>query len=163
MAGTLVDAIVETRMRDDARNGVNLEEIRQKQIQTALDAIAKGKRMTAGYLAASGTHTLSGPEVLKNATEREFRKEEKECEKVQKKIRDFKVLQSKIVAIRALNKTHDQMNVSELRTMISWYKRPTDASAPTTRQALLTRLRGICDRDEPKEPIPYFAQQDRVE
>ncbi|KAI2504991.1 hypothetical protein MHU86_9434 [Fragilaria crotonensis] len=96
-------------------------------------------------------------------TEREMRKEEKECEKVHKKIREFKALQRKVLDIRALNKTHDQMTVSELRTMISWYKRLTDASAPTTRQALLTRLPEICDRDEPKEPIPCFARPERQE
>ena len=163
LAGTLIDVIVETRMRDDARNGVNLEEIRRKQIQTALDALEKGKRITAGNLVASGSHALSGADVLKNVTEREWRKEEKECEKVRKKIREFKTLQSKVSDIRALNKTHKQMTVSELRTMISWYKLPTDASAPTTRQALLTRLQEICDRHEPKEPIPYFARQERTE
>jgi hypothetical protein len=43
LEATLIDVIVETRMRGDARNGVNLEEIRRKQIQTALDALEKGK------------------------------------------------------------------------------------------------------------------------
>ncbi|KAI2504990.1 hypothetical protein MHU86_9433 [Fragilaria crotonensis] len=56
MAGMLIDEIVEMRMRDDARNGVNLEDTRRKQIQTALDAIQKGKRITAGNLVASGSH-----------------------------------------------------------------------------------------------------------
>jgi hypothetical protein len=32
LAGTLINVIVETRMRDDAHNGVNLKEIRCKQI-----------------------------------------------------------------------------------------------------------------------------------
>ena len=150
-------------MRDDAHNGVNLKEIRCKQIQTALDAIEKGKRITAGNLVASGLHALSGPDVLKNTSEREMREEEQECMKVQKNIREFKALQGKVSDTRALDKTHDQMNVSELKTMVSWFKRPADASLPTACHALLTRLRSNCDRDEPQEPIPYFARPEQSE
>ncbi len=94
-------------MRDDACSGFNLKEIRRRQIQTALDAMEKGKRSTAGNLVASESHALSGADVLRNVTEREWRKEETECEKVQKKIREFKALQSKLSDIRALCKTHN--------------------------------------------------------
>jgi hypothetical protein len=44
----------------------------------------------------------------------------KGVEKVQKKTQEFKALQSKVSDIRALNKTHQQMTVSELRNMILW-------------------------------------------
>jgi hypothetical protein len=157
LAGILMDIIVETRMRDDARNGVNLEEIRRKQRQTALDAIDAGKRITAGLLAASGSHGL-GTDVFKKVEDREMERAEQECEKVQKKIREFRTLQDKVSEIRALDKPYEQMNVSELRTMVLWYKRPTDSAAPPNRQSLLTRLRDTCARDEPKEPIPFFAR-----
>ncbi|KAI2492926.1 hypothetical protein MHU86_21604 [Fragilaria crotonensis] len=36
-------------------------------------------------------------------------------------------------------------------------------TSPQVERTLLARLREICYRDEPKEPIPYFAQQDRME
>jgi hypothetical protein len=77
--------------------------------------------------------------------------------KVPEKIREFKALQSKVSDIQALNKTNNQMNVLELKTMVSWFKHPTNASLPTTRHALLTRLRSGCDCDETKEHIPYVA------
>ncbi|KAI2506247.1 hypothetical protein MHU86_8182 [Fragilaria crotonensis] len=157
LAGSYIDAIVETRMRDDACNGVNLDEIRRKQKQSAIDAMETGKRITAGRLVASGSHAL-GPDLFKKIADREMVRDEEECEKVRKKIREFRTLQDKVSGIQALNKQHDQMTVSELRTMVLWYKRPTDSSAPTNRQLLLTRLRDTCVRDEPKEPIPFFAR-----
>ena len=160
LAGTLIDSIVETRMRDDARNGVNLEEIRNKQVQTALDAMETGKRVTAGRLVASGTFSL-GTDVLKQIDDREMLRDEQECEKVQKKIQEFGTLRNKVLGIRALNKPHDQMNVSELRTMVLWYKLTTDSSTPTNRQSLLTRLRDTCGRNEPTEPIPFYARTAR--
>ena len=45
LAGTLVDSIVETRMRDDARNGVNMEENQRRRMQTAQD-IMNCKKMS---------------------------------------------------------------------------------------------------------------------
>lgn len=157
LAGTLIDSIVETRMRDDACNGVNLDEIRRKQRQSAIDAMETGKRITADRLVASGSHAL-GPDLFKKIADREMVRDEEECEKVRKKIREFRTLHDKVLGIQALNKSHDQMTVSELRTMVLWHKRPTDASAPTNRQSLLTRLRDTCARDEPIEPIPFYAR-----
>jgi hypothetical protein len=59
LAGSLVDAIVETRMREDVRNGINLEENGRKRKQTALDAIAAKKRYTAGLHVAAGRFRLA--------------------------------------------------------------------------------------------------------
>ncbi len=158
LAGTLIDSIVETRKRDDARNGVNLDEIRRKQVQTAQDALEASKRVTSGRLAACGSYSLSD-KVLKLVEDNQMLQEEKECERVQKKIREFRTLRDKVSAVQALNKTHEQMNVSELRTMVLWYKHPTDPSVPTNRQGLLTRLLATSARDEPQEPIPFYARR----
>ena len=143
-------------MRDDACNGVSLEEVRRKQIRSAIDAMETGKRVTTGCLVASGSHLL-GTDVFKEVADQEMARDEQECEKVQKKIREFRTLQDKVSEIRALDKPYEQMNVSELRTMVLWYKRPTDSAPPPNRQSRLTRLRDTCARDEPKEPIPFFA------
>jgi hypothetical protein len=59
LAGSLIDSIVVTRLRDEARNGINREEIRQKKIATAKEVIAaKKKRYTAGMHAAAEQFSL---------------------------------------------------------------------------------------------------------
>jgi hypothetical protein len=63
LVGTLVDSIVETRMRDDSRNGVNMEEIQRRRMQTAQDIMNSKKRVTAGLLSASGSFCVE-PEVF---------------------------------------------------------------------------------------------------
>ena len=45
MAGTLVDLIVEIRVRDDARNGNNLEENQRRRMQTAQGTMNSKKRV----------------------------------------------------------------------------------------------------------------------
>ncbi|KAI2505380.1 hypothetical protein MHU86_9086 [Fragilaria crotonensis] len=88
LAGSYLDAIVETRMRDDACNGVNLDEIRRKQKQSAIDAMETGIRVTAGRLVASGSHAL-GPDLFKKMADREMVRDEEECKKIQKKIENL--------------------------------------------------------------------------
>jgi hypothetical protein len=139
LAGALVDTIVQTRIRDDARNGMNLEAKQQKRVQSALDAISSKKRYTAGLHVAAGRY-LMGPDVLTNVSDRKAEQEEKECQKVNKKINDFRALESKMSAIRDLGKTHDELNVSQLQTMVSWFKQAKDSPMPPTRQLLLTTL-----------------------
>ena len=78
LAGTLVDTIVQTRIRDDARNGVNLEEKQQKRVQSTLNVISSRKRYTAGLHVAAGRYLL-GPDVLTNVSDRKAEQEEKEC------------------------------------------------------------------------------------
>jgi hypothetical protein len=152
LAGTLIDSIVELRIRDDARNGVNLEENRRKRKQTAELALNNTKkRYTAGIHVAAGRFLL-GPDVLRNIQERKLHQEEKQHEKLEKKIRDFRALQNRVNAIRELAQQHDQLNVAQLRTMVLWYKQTTDLPAPTTRQLLLTRLTMTCMRNDPVEP-----------
>ena len=58
MTGTLVDSIVGMRMRDDARNGTNLEENQGRRMQTAQDIMNSKKRVTAGLLSASRSFSL---------------------------------------------------------------------------------------------------------
>jgi hypothetical protein len=156
LAGALVDTIVQTRIRDDARNGVNLEEKQQKRVQSALDAISSKKWYTAGLHVAAGRYLLLGPDVLTTISDRKAEQEKKECQKVNKKINDFWALQNKVSAIRDLGKTHDKLNVSQLQTIVSWFKQAKDSPMPPTRQLLLTRLNNTCCRDDPQEPLHWF-------
>ncbi len=108
---------------------MNLEEKQQKQVQSALDAISSKKQYTAGLHVAAGRYLL-GPDVLTNVSDRKVEQEEKECQKVNKKINDIRALQSKVSAIRDFGKTHDELNVSQLRTMVSSFKQAKDKKKP---------------------------------
>jgi hypothetical protein len=70
LAGSLINTIPETRIRDDARNGVNRKYNRRKRVQTALDNVKK-KRYSAG-LHVTAQQYLLGPlkyiETLKNGS-----------------------------------------------------------------------------------------------
>jgi hypothetical protein len=153
LAGTQVDSIVETRMRDNARNGINLEENQRRRMQTARDIMNSKKRVTAGLLSASGDFSL-GPEVLVLLREKRREQQEQQSEREEKKLRDYFALRNRVHAIRALNKEHAKLNVAQLRTMVLWYKTSNDAAVPPTRDLLLARLLETCTRPEQEAPFP---------
>jgi hypothetical protein len=116
LAGSLIDSIVAARIRDDARNGVNLEENRLKRVQNALEAIGSNKRRyTAGLHVSAGRFMLS-TDVLENVRERKLKQEQIQSEKHEKKKQDFKTLQDKVAAIRDLRKPYNELNVAQLKT-----------------------------------------------
>ena len=156
MAGTLVDSIVETRKRDDARNGTNLEENQRRRMQTAQDIMNSKKRATAGLLSASGSFSM-GPKVLALLRAKRREQQDQQSEREEKKLRDFYALRNRVQAIRALNKENAQLNVAQLRTVVAWYKTSNDSAVPTTRDLLLTRLLETCMRPEPQAPFPTVA------
>ena len=153
LAGSLIDTILETRIREDARNGVNHEDNRRKRAQTALDVInAKKKRYTAGLLVTAKKYML-GPDVLQNLEERQQQQEDKVSEQLKKKLQEFRLLKRKVTAIRDLNKNNgEEMTVAQLKTMVTWYKTPGDLPLPTTRALLLERLQATVGRGDPNEP-----------
>ena len=153
MAGTLVDSIVEVRMRDDARNGINQEESQLRRMQTARDVMNSKNRVTAGLLSASGNFNL-GPEVLALLRAKRREQQEQQSEREEKKLRDYLALRDRVQAIRALNKEHAQLTVAQLRTMVLWFKTSNDSAVPTTRDLLLTRLQETNTRPEPQAPFP---------
>jgi hypothetical protein len=153
LAGTLVDSIVETRMRDDSRNGVNMEEIQRRRMQTAQDIMNSKKRVTAGLLSASGSFCVE-PEVFALLRAKRQEQQEQRSEREEKKLRDYNALRNRVQAIKALNKEHAQLNVAQLRTMVVWYKASNDSAVPTTRDLLLTRLLETSMRPEPQVPFP---------
>ena len=135
LAGSLIDTILETRIREDARNGVNREENRRKRVETALEVIsAKKKRYSAG-LHVSAQRYLLGPDVLDDQEARQQQQEDKASERLEKKLQEFRALKSKVTAIRALDKrtSGEDMTVAQLKTMVTWYKRSGDLPIPATR------------------------------
>jgi hypothetical protein len=114
MAGSLVDSIVEIRMRDDASNGTNLEENQRRRMQTAQDIMNSKKHVTAGLLSASGSFCIGGPEVLTLLRAKRREQQDQQSEREEKKLRDFLALRNRVQAVRALNKEHAQLNVAQL-------------------------------------------------
>jgi hypothetical protein len=141
-------------MRDDSRNGVNMEENQRRRMQTAQDIMNSKKRVTAGLLSASGSFCV-GPEVFALLRAKRQEQQEQRSEREEKKLRDYNALPNRVQAIKALNKEHAQLNVAQLRTMlVVWYKASNDSAVPTTRDLLLTRLLETSMRPEPQVPFP---------
>lgn len=122
LAGSLIGTILEKMIRDDARNGVNREENRQKQIQTALEVInAKKKRLSASLHVAAQRYLL-GPDVLDDQEARQQQQENKVIERLEKKLlQEFCSLKCKV-------------------------------TIPSTRPLLLQLLQTTVIRGDPKEP-----------
>ena len=160
LSGSLINTILETRARKNARNGINMEENRRKRVETAKQVIAaKKKRYTAG-LHVSGQRYLTGPEVLDEQEERERQQAAVLSTRQEKKLQEFRSMKSKVDALNALNKSPAEMKVSELKLMVTWYKQTGDLPVPATRAALLERLNATIGREDPKEPaIPSLPHQ----
>lgn len=118
LAGSLIDVIVDARIRDDARNGVNCEEIRQKRIATALEVLASKRQKYSAGLHAASCQFVMGPDVLDNIEKRERVQEDKISEREEKKLREYRTLRSNVSAIKELNKDHEQLTVAQLKVMV---------------------------------------------
>jgi hypothetical protein len=152
LAGSLIDRILDTRIRDDARNGVNREENRLKKIESALEVInSKSKHYSAGTHVAAQRYLL-GPEVLDNIEERQQQQVDKMSERQEKKHQEFRSLRAKVTVIKALQKESQQLNVSQLKIMVTWYKRVGDLPIPSRRNLLIERLNSTRCRSDPVEP-----------
>ena len=157
LSGSLIDEILETRARDDARNGINLEENRRKRVETAKQIIGtKTKRYSSG-LHVAAQRWMTGPDVLDNIEEREQQQAAVLSGRQEKKLREFRSLKIKIDAVKQLCKRPDEMTVSELKVMVTWYKKAGNLPVPTTKTTLLERLHATIGREEPREPaIPQL-------
>jgi hypothetical protein len=82
-AGTLIASTVDVLIRNDARNGVNRDEIRQKRIASANVLSSKCQKYGAGPHAASGQFIV-GPNVLYNIEEHNRVQEDKVSEREKK-------------------------------------------------------------------------------
>jgi hypothetical protein len=151
IAGILLDKVIVYRNREDARNGINLDDLARQRKETALQAIAQNKRYTAGLHVAAGRFKL-GTETLEDMTRRKRMAEERESEKSNKKLQDHNTLRDKIQAIRALNKEPHNWTVAQTKTMATWYKRIGDPPLPNTKLLLLTRYNETVGRGDPQAP-----------
>ena len=59
----------------------------------------------------------------------------------------FQKMVDKVDAVRATGKLIESYNVTELRTLVIWYKREGDAPIPNTRQQLLQSYIDTCHQE----------------
>jgi hypothetical protein len=73
---------------------------------------------------------------------------------------EFRSLHAKVTAIRELQKESEQLNVSQLKVMVTWYRRVGDLPAPSRRNLLIERLNSTRCRSDPVEPTVPDARID---
>jgi hypothetical protein len=119
ITGTLVDQlVVQYRNREDARNGINLDELARQRKEAAL---AKQGRLQAASLHVTAGRYLLGPEVVDVQLKRNRYAEELQSERDNKKIDAHMALANKVYAIRSLNKQSAEWTVAQTKTMATWY------------------------------------------
>ena len=95
---------------------------------------------------------MTGPVVLDEMEERERQQAAVVSGRQEKKLQEFRSLKGKVDALRALKKSPEEMSVSQLKLMVTWYKHAGDLPIPTTKMALLERLHATIGRQDPREP-----------
>jgi hypothetical protein len=151
----LTEKIVLFRAREAARSGENATEMLRQRKKTAEEAIAQGKRLTAGFHVAAGNFCI-GPDCLKNIQDKIQKQEQKKHQAALKLKDDYDILLAEVEVIRALNKAPEQWSVGQLQTMVKWYKQDDVDKAMSGKKAdLLTRYHETCNRGErPVPPLP---------
>jgi hypothetical protein len=105
------------RSREAARTGGNATEMLWQRKKTAEEAIAKGKRLTAGLHVAAGNYCL-GSDCLKHFQEKIRKEEERKHQSTIKLKKEYDKLLAEVEAIKLLNKTPDKWSISQLQTMV---------------------------------------------
>jgi hypothetical protein len=166
IAGSLTDKIVLFRAREAARSGENTTEMLRQRKKTAEDAIAQGKRLTAGLHVASGNFCI-GSDCLKHIQDKIRKEQEKKYQNAMKLKEEYDKILAEVEAIKLLNKTPEQWSVSQLRTMVKWYKRDElEKALPNKKAELLTRYHETCNHGErtaPTLPSALVSEDPRLE
>ena len=80
----------------------------------------------------------------------------------QEKLMEFCSVKTKVDTLKALKKSPNDMNISQLKLMVTWYKVAGDLPVPMTRTALLEKFHATIGREEPREPtIPNLVHKCR--
>jgi len=159
LAATLVDRIVEYKVREAGRNGENAEEQRRKRKATAEERLrSQDKRISSGLLVSAG-HFHLGPEVRDHVQQRADAAKEKEYNASLKKKDEYDMIYAKVQEIKNLNVPYDKWSATQLKIMVKWYKRDGDDKLPSKKQDLLERYLATCHRgDLPAPSIPHGFQ-----
>jgi len=131
IAGSAIDCIIEHRMREKAHNKALIEhepEIIEKNKEVFNNCL----KMTAGVAFRAGELNLSNGNILKRVKEQHEARVEKQLASERRKKEENNKLQEKVERVRSKSDNPQLWNVDELKTMVSWFKRPGDSKLPTT-------------------------------
>jgi hypothetical protein len=117
----LTEKIVAFKNREAACSGTNATEMIRRRRESAKEAIAQGRRITAGKFVSVGNYVI-GPECLRNIQERQQMEKQKRNENMVKLKEEFYALLAQVGNIRMLNKSPEQWTVPQLKTMVKWFK-----------------------------------------
>jgi hypothetical protein len=159
ISGTLLENLMEQMQRQRARNTAlrdNEEDIRQEH----LNNYERSTRMTAGIAFNARELNLSNGSVLRRVEEIHRVREERVLATVQRREREDASEKAAYEAVKQYmadnNKVVQELNVSQLKALVKWFKRPGDSKLPGRRQELiqryeLTKGRVETDRNRKKD------------
>jgi hypothetical protein len=153
LAATLVERIVDYKVKEASRNGVGADEQRRKRKATAEERLrSQDKRISSGLLAAAG-HFHLGAEVRDQVQQRADAAKEREYNASLKKKDEYDALFVKVQEIQNLNLPYDKWNAVQLKLMVKWFKRDGDEKLPNKKQDLVARYLATCHRGDLPAPM----------
>jgi hypothetical protein len=133
---------MEQMQRQNSRNTAlreHEEEIRQEH----LNCYEQSTRMTAGIAFNARELNLSNGSVLRRVEEINRVREERVLATVQRREREDASDKAAFEAVKQYmtesNKAAQDLNVSQLKSLVKWYKRPGDSKLPGRKQNLILR------------------------
>lgn len=134
MSGTLIENLLEHMQRQNARNEalrLHQEEIHQEQ----LNQFERSTRMTAGIAFNARELNLSNGSVLRRVEEINKSGEERVLASQQRREREDENEKAAFEKVKQYmiekNKSVQDLNVSQLKALVKWYKRPGDSKLPS--------------------------------
>jgi len=161
IANKVMVDILQTIDRDNVRSQIRNN---QEQGQKALETIIQCKKLSAGAVFKSGRAML-GPDVLRAAVQRKIEKDEAEKQKVVRRNAEREKKRRAYMKVRAetANLVEASWSVSQLKTLISYKKRKTDAwQQPKTKAELIDKWNELKSRETPPSS-PAREEQDEEE
>jgi hypothetical protein len=150
LAGTLIDRIVAEKNKEGG--ALTIDQVREKRRATARQSLENHeKRCSAGLIAAAGRFGLDSNFLAYVRHAKDMEEERVRQQQLRKKD-IFDTLRAKVQDIRDKNLPPEKWTVSELNTMLQWYKNPSDTAMPSKKSDKLARYHQICNRGDPPEP-----------
>ncbi len=134
MSGTLIENLLEHMQRQNAQNEalrLHQEEIHQEQ----LNQFERSTRMTAGIAFNARELNLSNGSVLRRVEEINKNREERVLASQQRREREDENEKAAFEKVKQYmiekDKSVQDLNVSQLKALVKWYKRPGDSKLPS--------------------------------
>ena len=141
----LLDQIVEHKAHEDAKNKANLERA-DEILRQGVENFNTATRITAGIAFRSNRCVLD-QEVRDRVYAINSERERKKKEVAERKEKAEETIARKVAAIK-MKGGPEKWSTDEMRTMVSWFKRPGDSKIPGTKSALYQRYLLTCTRHE---------------